>query len=198
MRVELARSSLRFARDARSLDTVLSSVRVRRWISADLWLLTVSRSAQEWKEHKRLCTPFMPGNTVLIKPFYEQFGCTVPVSDFSRRLFGYPTHASSFSERLTRTSHIPRNLRRGPKVLVVKVQVPPQSGGEHPDLLIYTKRRNFACTVRRRDCVEGYDRISAVVRLDGSGGVKAYFMAELESPEKLVIKFCDILAEQPW
>ncbi|KAJ7028262.1 hypothetical protein C8F04DRAFT_1291468 [Mycena alexandri] len=148
--------------------------------------------------HKSECTAFSPYTTVTVEPFYETFGRTMPVADYTRRLFGYPTSDASFSERHTRTSHVPRGLRNGPKVLVVKVQVPALGEGGMGDLLIYTKRRAFACTIRRVDNSHEYDRLSAAVRNHGIAGVKAYFMAELESRDKLVVKISDVLVEQPW
>jgi hypothetical protein len=84
---------------------------------------------------------------------------------------------------------------------VLKVQVP-YTGNRKIDstgeLLLYTKKRDFACTIRRSDEPDEYDRISQVVRTKGVGGVKAYFAAELESKDKLVVKVSEVLAEQPW
>lgn len=136
-----------------------------------------------------------------LKPYYETYGNTIPTADLTRKFMGYPTDASSWSNTRTRAAHTPKNLDREAKTLVLKVQVPytgnPQilSTG---DLLLYTKKRDFACTIRRVDGPAEYDRISEVVRTKGVGGAKAYFAAELESKEKLVVKVSEVLAEQPW
>jgi hypothetical protein len=87
---------------------------------------------------------------------------------------------------------------------VVKVQVPYAggAGGASPPstapLLVYTRRRDFVCTVVRGDCPEAYDAISAVVRNKGVGAAKAYFPAELVSRDELVVKIGEVLAEQPF
>jgi hypothetical protein len=144
---------------------------------------------------------------VTLTPFYESFGTTMPTAEMTRAAMGYPTQPSSWSNNQTRAAHTPKNLDRESKTLVLKVQVP-YTG--HPnanananarstgDLLLYTKKRDFACTIRRVDAPEDYDRISQVVRTKGVGGAKAYFAAELESKEKLVVKVSEVLAEQPW
>lgn len=114
---------------------------------------------------------------------------------------GYPTQASSWSNNRTRAAHTPKGLDRETKTLVLKVQVPYTGNPKirsTGDLLLYTKKRDFACTIRRSDGPTEYDRISQVVRTKGVGGAKAYFAAELESKEKLVVKVSEVLAEQPW
>ncbi|KAJ7747686.1 ankyrin [Mycena maculata] len=145
--------------------------------------------------------PRSPSNTVTLKPYYESYGNTIPTADFTREFMGYPTQASSWSNNRTRAAHTPKNLDREAKTLVLKVQVPytgnPQIRSTG-DLLLYTKKRDFACTIRRSDAPTEYDRISEVVRTKGVGGAKAYFAAELESKEKLVVKVSEVLAEQPW
>ncbi|KAJ7186842.1 ankyrin repeat-containing domain protein [Mycena filopes] len=157
--------------------------------------------AKSWKTHKKTCQPFSSSNTVTLKPFYESFGTTMPTADLTRHYMGYPTQASSFSNTQTRAAHTPKNLDRASKTLVLKVQVP-YTGNTRVrstgDLLLYTKKRDFACTIRRADAPADYDRISEVVRTQGVGGAKAYFAAELESKEKLVVKVSEVLAEQPW
>ncbi|KAJ7021468.1 ankyrin repeat-containing domain protein, partial [Mycena alexandri] len=157
--------------------------------------------AKAWKTHKTTCQPFSSSNTVTLKPYYESFGSTMPTADLTRKYMGYPTQASSFSNNRTRAAHTPKNLDHESKTLVVKVQVP-YTGNlkirSTGDLLLYTKKRDFACTIRRADGPAEYDRISEVVRTKGAGGAKAYFAAELESKEKLVVKISEALAEQPW
>ncbi|KAJ6558131.1 ankyrin repeat-containing domain protein [Mycena capillaripes] len=168
--------------------------RIARYCSSDC-------QAKAWPIHKKTCQPFSASNTVTLKPYYESYGSTIPTAEFTRKFMGYPTQASSWSNNRTRAAHTPKNLDREAKTLVLKVQVPytgnpkTQSKG---DLLLYTKKRDFACTIRRSDSPAEYDRISQVVRTKGVGGAKAYFAAELESKEKLVVKVSEVLAEQPW
>lgn len=66
------------------------------------------------------------------------------------------------------------------------------------DLLVYNKKRDFVCSIRKVDDADAYLRISQVVRERGVGGAKAYFTAELKSKEELLIKVGDVLAEQPF
>ncbi|KAJ7485156.1 ankyrin [Mycena galericulata] len=156
---------------------------------------------RQWPTHKKTCQPFSASNTVTLTPYYEAFGNTIPTADLTRKFMGYPTQASSWSNNRTRAAHTPKNLDRESKTLIIKVQVPytgnPQIRSTG-DLLLYTKKRDFACTIRRSDAPAEYDRISEVVRTKGVGGAKAYFAAELESKEKLVVKVSEVLAEQPW
>jgi hypothetical protein len=66
-------------------------------------------------------------------------------------------------------------------------------------ILVYNRSRDFVCTVTASDQPKVYARLEAVVREKGSlGGLKGYFVAELESPERLRIKVGEILADQPW
>ncbi|KAJ7471929.1 ankyrin repeat-containing domain protein [Mycena latifolia] len=154
-----------------------------------------------WPLHKKTCQPFSASNTVTLTPYYESFGNTIPTADLTRQAMGYPTQPSSWSSNRTRAAHTPKNLDREAKTLVLKVQVPYTGNPKirsTGDLLLYTKKRDFACTIRRSDGPEEYDRISDVVRTKGVGGAKAYFAAELESKDKLVVKISQVLAEQPW
>lgn len=65
-------------------------------------------------------------------------------------------------------------------------------------LLIYTKKRDFVCSVRREDGPKEYDIVSSVVKSKGVGGAKAYFAAELKNKYELVVKTSQVLAEQPF
>ncbi|KAK7028323.1 hypothetical protein R3P38DRAFT_2935392 [Favolaschia claudopus] len=157
---------------------------------------------KSWPSHKKNCHPFSDSNTVTLKPYYEAWEMTFPTAETTRKAMGYPTNASSFSEVQTRAAHTPKNLDRGEhKSLVIKVQVPytgdPSIVSTTP-LMVYTKKRDFACAIRRSDAPAEYDRISHVVRTEGVGGAKAYFAAELESKDKLLVKVSEVLAEQPW
>ncbi|KAJ7675485.1 ankyrin repeat-containing domain protein [Mycena rosella] len=171
-----------------------SRCRIARYCSADC-------QKKVWPSHKKTCQPFSASNTVTLIPYYESFGNTIPTADFTRQAMGYPTEPASWSSNKTRAAHTPKNLDHESKTLVLKVQVPYTGSSEirsTGNLLLYTKKRDFACTIRRSDSPAAYDRISEVVRTKGVGGAKAYFAAELESKEKLVVKVSEVLAEQPW
>lgn len=99
----------------------------------------------------------------------------------------------------TRASHIPENADN--KDLIIKIQVPWSNGrqieGDH-DMLVYTKKRDLVCKIRKSDNPAGYDKIREVVRQKGPMGAKAYFAAELKGPLELVVKIAQVLAEQPF
>lgn len=89
------------------------------------------------------------------------------------------------------------------KNLVIKVQVPfnPMERQAIPgagNLMVYTKKRDFVCAIRREDNVAGYEQLREVVRTKGAGGANAYFAAELRSKHELVVKISEVLAEQPF
>ncbi|KAF8147766.1 ankyrin [Mycena galopus ATCC 62051] len=170
-------------------------------ITPVLFYIHLVLSVKAWPSHKKTCQPFSASNTVTLKPYYNSFSHTIPIAEFTRKSMGHATQSSSWSQSQTRGAHVPKNLDRESKTLVIKVQVPntldPKQASTG-DLLLYTKKRDFACTIRRSDTPADYDRISQVVRTKGVGGKKAYFAAELESKDKLVVKISEVLAEQPW
>jgi hypothetical protein len=102
-------------------------------------------------------------------------------------------------ERHFRASHAPKSSES--KRLIVKVQIPytgPGGPTSTAPLLVYTKKRDFVCQIRRMDNTAGYDRVSQVVRNQGVGGAKAYFPAELRSADELVVNVSEVLATQPF
>ncbi|KAK0446562.1 uncharacterized protein EV420DRAFT_1483997 [Desarmillaria tabescens] len=158
-----------------------------------------------WPTHKPLCQPFTARNTVTLIPYYpeDKNGFRQPMAKFSRDLWSIPTSETPPSHR--RFAHTPKNLSAdSPKSIVIKVQVPFDAFSSRPnirpdgDLLVYTKKRDFVCTIRRGDAPEEYDRISQVVRTRGVGGAKAYFAAELRGKTALIVKISEVLAEQPF
>ncbi|KAJ7490171.1 ankyrin repeat-containing domain protein [Mycena galericulata] len=154
------------------------------------------------RKHKKTCQPFDKTTTVTLHPHYGSER-TIPVAELTRSLLGYPTLHSSWMEKRTRTAHIPKHLEHGTiKPFILKVQVPYFANGctddSNGDLLLYTRRRDFACTIRRSDDPASYDVVSHTVRTKGTAGAKAYFAAELHSREKLIIKISQVLADQPW
>ncbi|KAJ6501458.1 hypothetical protein C8R47DRAFT_970205 [Mycena vitilis] len=160
---------------------------------------------EAWRTHKRSCRPFSALNSVILKPFYDAKGTLWSVAEVSRMLMGYPAQACYWTKRQTRSGHVPKNCSG--KVLVVKVQVPIGEDPQYPatgELLVYNKKRDFVCSIRRVDGPVDYDRVALAVRrdgtgsVDGEGGVKAYFVAELRGKDILVVKTSEPLAEQPW
>ncbi|KAJ7074557.1 hypothetical protein C8F01DRAFT_1100916 [Mycena amicta] len=157
-----------------------------------------------WPTHKTKCTPFTAETTVTLKPLYHKFGRTVPTAEVIRERMGMKSDPTAFSKGQTRGSHVPKNLDGG-KSLVIKVQVPVALGftddfqrRSSADLMVYTKKRDFACAIRRADAPADYDQLSEVVRTKTMSKVKGYFAAELESEDKLVVKVGEVLADQPW
>ncbi|KAJ7482347.1 ankyrin repeat-containing domain protein [Mycena galericulata] len=153
--------------------------------------------ALDWQKHKKTCQPFDKTTTVTLHPHYGSER-TIPVAELTRSLLGYPTLHSSWMEKRTRTAHIPKHLEHGTiKPFILKVQVPYFANGctddSNGDLLLYTRRRDFACTIRRSDDPASYDVVSHTVRTKGTAGAKAYFAAELHSREKLIIKISQVL-----
>ncbi|KAJ6485807.1 ankyrin repeat-containing domain protein [Mycena sanguinolenta] len=171
-----------------------------RVADADGWTARQFFLTKVWPSHKKTCQPFS-ASTVTLTPCYNSFATTVPVADLAREDMGYPTQSLSWSKIQTRGVHVPKNIACESKTLVIKVQVPysedPQTAGTG-NLFVYNKKRDFACSIRRSDAPADYDRLSLAVKSKGVGGKKAYFAAELESRDKLVVKVSEILAEQPW
>ncbi|EIW52467.1 ankyrin [Trametes versicolor FP-101664 SS1] len=154
----------------------------------------------DWPRHKLDCVGFNAETTVTLKPHYEDIGRVLPTADVQRQKFGYPVPKQP--KRNMRSMHIP-NIRPGEtKKLIIKVQVPfdmdlgvPQIE-ETGDLMVFDRKRSLVCRIRRQDDPEGYLRISRVIRAKGVGGAKAYFSAEMERTDRLVVKVSEVLAEQ--
>ncbi|KAG7439536.1 uncharacterized protein BT62DRAFT_700288 [Guyanagaster necrorhizus] len=160
-----------------------------------------------WPTHKPLCQPFSTQNTVTLIPYYpeSQNGFCQPMAKFNRDIWSIPAPETPQSHH--RFAHTPKNLpAKSLKSIIIKVQVPFDAFSSKPlanvkldgDLLVYTKKRDFVCTIRRGDAPEEYDHISQVVRIKGVGGAKAYFAAELRSKTALIVKVSEVLAEQPF
>jgi hypothetical protein len=155
----------------------------------------------DWPTHKKSCRAFSTSNTVTLKPVYEQHGIA-STANLVRSVLNIPT--PPIHGRHDRTVHTLKSPQSTGKRIVIKVQVPFDYRSGSPvtdtvqDLLVYTKKRDFVCTIRRADDPAGYDKISEVVRSKGVGGAKAYFAAELKSKDVLIVKISDILAEQPF
>ncbi|KAG7439040.1 uncharacterized protein BT62DRAFT_914928, partial [Guyanagaster necrorhizus] len=158
-----------------------------------------------WSTHKPLCQPFSTRNTITLIPCYADArnGFVQPTAMFSPDLLSIPAPDTPQSHH--RFAHTPKNLSaESPKSIVIKVQVPfdvfsnRQNVRFNEDLLVYTKKRDFVCTIRRVDAPEEYDRIFQVVRTKGVGGAKTYFAVELRSKTALIVKVSEVLAERPF
>ena len=153
-----------------------------------------------WPTHKRACNPFSAANTLILKPSYGgpgMIGTTIPIATFTRQSMGIPTDPTP--ERHTRGPRAPKSSE--PKSMIIKVQVPylgPDTPVGTGDLMVYTKKRDFVCQIKRADKPAEYDRISQVVRSQGVGSAKAYFSAELVNKDELIVKVPEVLATQPW
>jgi len=149
-----------------------------------------------WPQHKVTCSPFSTSAQVTLKPHYhtEYVGLFSP-SAVARNLQQIPTEPVPTAH--SRASHVPKGFSKDspkPKSLVIKVQVPLGNGA----LLVYTKKRDLVCMIRKEDNLTDYDKITAVVKSKGVKGLKAYFAAELRSKDELVVKVDNVLAEQPF
>ncbi|KAA1475903.1 ankyrin [Dentipellis sp. KUC8613] len=163
-----------------------------------------SRECQKshWKVHKPACKPFTPSNTVTLKPSYHGTAHMMPTATLNRQLLGI--QADSPSPRQMRGS---RQASTYPKSVIVKIQVPyalgasleyQRSSFSSMPLLVYTKKRDFVCQIRREDDAAAYDRVTRIVKEKGVGSAKGYFAAELKSVDELVVKIGELLAEQPF
>jgi hypothetical protein len=150
-----------------------------------------------------MCQPFSAENTVTLKPFYyEGHQTLMPTATFVRNFLNIPTPPTPSSHH--RAAQTPKSLALKSKSIIIKIQVPFDSYASMPHttnsgpLLVYTKKRDFACTILRMDNPTGYDKVVEVVKAKGVGGAKAYFAAELKSEDVLVVKISEVLAEQPF
>ncbi|KAJ7575538.1 hypothetical protein C8J56DRAFT_1031581 [Mycena floridula] len=158
----------------------------------------------DWSTHKKTCQPFTETTTVTLKPFYmPNMEAMRPTADITRSFMGYAVEPSPASH--TGGARYPKNCNGKP--VIIKAQVPAhfstQGGPVTPDsrdgpILVYTKKRDLKCMIRREDNPEGYDRLARVVRTRGLNGVKAYFAGEMKSKDELVVKVAEVLAEQPF
>ncbi|KAK0197888.1 ankyrin repeat-containing domain protein [Armillaria mellea] len=166
------------------------------------WYCSTACQRSHWLTHKPLCQPFSVGNTVTLIPYYDpRVGILLPVAELCREIWSIPTPDTTQSHRHLGHAHTPKNLSAGSlKSIVIKVQVEIDLSSQRPildgDILVYTKKRDFVCKIRRVDGPEEFDRISQVVRTKGVGGVKAYFAAELRGKTALIVKVSEVLAEQ--
>jgi len=153
-------------------------------------LVRVTVIGSHWQTHKPSCIPFNASTTVTLKPFYNEENATaLPIADIMRE------RISIIPAKHYQSANQPASY---PKSIVIKIQVPVLFSMASPALFIYTKKRHFVCHVQRASNPAAYDRVCQVVRAKGVCGAKGYFSAELRSPDELIVKVSDILAEQPF
>lgn len=76
---------------------------------------------------------------------------------------------------------------------------PPMTFGLPREMLVYNRSKEFVCKIAPDGQTGVYDHIESVIKEKGFvDGGKAYFVAELQSENRLRIKTAEVLAEQPW
>jgi hypothetical protein len=133
--------------------------------------------------------------TVTLKPFYNSGFEFMSLSTTVRNLQGIPTDSSPANSSFS--MNVPKGVsgkKAKPKPMVIKVQV---AEGDGP-LLVYTRKRDFVCMVHKHENGPEFDRIVDAVKTKGVMGRKAYFAAELQNKDVLVVKIDSVLAEQPF
>ncbi|KAI1783563.1 hypothetical protein LXA43DRAFT_1102382 [Ganoderma leucocontextum] len=139
-----------------------------------------------WHIHKTRCIPFSPESTVTLTPFYEDIGPVTSLADMARQAYGFRVEKQP--ARNTRSVKIPHIRPGETKKVIIKVG----------DMMVYDKKRSFVCRLRRQDGEDAYLRLSRTVRAHGVAGAKAYFSAELKSKDELVVKYKEVLGDQPF
>ncbi|KAI0656417.1 ankyrin [Cubamyces menziesii] len=155
-----------------------------------------SRECQrlDWPTHRQSCVPHTEDSTVTLKPIYDDNLAVTPMLAMLGR--------QAPKKNMFHGSKAPQIPPGTSKHMIVKVQVPfdlerrQPSAAEVGDLMVYDKKRTFVCRIRKMDNPAGYLRVSQAVRTRGVGGAKAYFSAELTSPDQLIIKVSEVLPEQ--
>ncbi|KAI0373629.1 ankyrin [Pilatotrama ljubarskyi] len=165
------------------------------------WYCSRDCQKSDWKSHKRTCKASDANSTITFKPYYSsEFVALISPADFARQMLGNPVQSPP--SRNTRAVHVPNIPPGETKRMIIKVQVPFDMNTGAPatestgDLMVYDKKRSVVCRIRKEDNPEGYTRLVRTVHTKGVAGAKAYFSAEMDSPEKLVVKVSEVLPEQ--
>ncbi|KAF9474579.1 hypothetical protein BDN70DRAFT_898860 [Pholiota conissans] len=163
---------------------------------------SVECQKKDWPTHKKACKSFAQSDTVTVKPFYDMHMPFSSNSEMTRALMNVNSLdpvkiASALNARKFSTLKA-----ADPKDVVIKVQVPVDTSTMRPqpigDMLVYTKKKDFACVLRRSDDPTAWDKLYQVVTTKSPGGLKAYFAATLVKKKELVIKISEVLACQPF
>ncbi|KAH9830020.1 ankyrin [Rhodofomes roseus] len=151
---------------------------------------------EDWPTHKQTCTPFDGVTSVTVRPTYRDIGTLMSPLELTRQAMNLP--AIPRPRAHYRSVHTPHVEPDQPKAMVVKVQVPYLGGPvkQGGPLLMYNKKRSLVCTLEVAGNETAYARIAETVWTKGVNGAKAYFPAELNSQDELVIKVGEVLAEQ--
>ncbi|TFK27873.1 hypothetical protein FA15DRAFT_118555 [Coprinopsis marcescibilis] len=155
-----------------------------------------------WKSHKQSCKPFDEASSLTVKPHYANGAKSYPRSELERgSILGLPTKPVLVSH--LRASNVPDDIPSGGKQFVIKIQAPnavyaPAPDGSYMGLYVYTWKRDFVCSIRRDTSPADYDRLTNIIRQNPPSYQKVYFAATLKSPQELVIKVSEVLADQPW
>ncbi|CAG7851342.1 SubName: Full=Uncharacterized protein {ECO:0000313/EMBL:CCA70279.1} [Serendipita indica DSM 11827] len=180
--------------------------------------------AKHWKAgHKHTCIPFDDSATSLVfTPTYdtiEELKNAVSYANHNALLRNYLGHDQD-GESKRKAKITTKEKALGPKYktkdgiynypppsllgrpIIIKVQVPARVSLGHnwpQEMLVYNKTRDLFCRIIDVDQPQAYAKLDAVIRQKGAaGGLKGYFIAEMESNTALKIKVGDILGEQPW
>jgi len=109
----------------------------------------------------------------------------------------------TLARRVYEGNHIPKTTSEDqPKSLVIKIDLVWPHDNNDPKfqdmtLIAYTKKRDFACAIRRKHNRSAMNRIIKMMK--GQGSEKAlYLAAELRSKYELVLKVSEVLAAQPF
>ena len=182
---------------------------VSKYASTSCSITSDINTESDWLRHKPTCKAFDDSNTIILKPYYDpQISNLISVSDFTRDVqfgaYGAPKN-SRRAPTGKGTTH-PSLSSGSTKSIIIKAQVPIdnyeslQAEPTGHGILVYTKKREFTCLVRRQDNPQGYDQLYKVVREKGvePQRLKAYFAAELRGMDVLAVKVGEVLAEQPF
>eukprot|EP01113_Clastostelium_recurvatum_P011785 TRINITY_DN16039_c0_g1_i2.p1 TRINITY_DN16039_c0_g1~~TRINITY_DN16039_c0_g1_i2.p1 ORF type:complete len:484 (+),score=114.10 TRINITY_DN16039_c0_g1_i2:80-1531(+) len=144
--------------------------------------LYCSRECQkkDWPTHKATCQRSV---TLMVRPFYHEASTTWSPADAKRGNLKFYDADPNFEGK--------------DKAMVIKIQVGLLDQVGRSDMMVYNKKRDFQCMIRRADDAAVFDTIFKLIKEKGMGGLKAFFMATLHSKDSLEI-VSEVIAPQPW